>query len=71
MDIDDAVREQSGSTQMLLRDTEVVKVENQTLVIRAITEPIARRLNEERNNEIIKKALDMVLGVEWDVSCIA
>jgi len=72
MDIDDAVREQSEAVQVLVREAEAVRVEGyNTLVIQATTASIAQKLNEERNKEIIRKALDMVLGVNWDVSCIA
>jgi DNA polymerase-3 subunit gamma/tau len=33
------------------------------------TAPLARRLGEERNIEMIKRALHTVLGVDWQVRC--
>jgi DNA polymerase III subunit gamma/tau len=44
-------------------------VEGNTLVLSLPTAPLARRLGEERNIEMIKKALHSVLGVDWQVRC--
>jgi DNA polymerase-3 subunit gamma/tau len=65
----DAVREQSRATQVLFSNSTASAVEGNTLVLSLPTAPLARRLGEERNIEIIKKALHSVLGVDWQVRC--
>ncbi|MGH3869537.1 MAG: DNA polymerase III subunit gamma and tau [Pseudonocardiaceae bacterium] len=65
----DAVREQSRATQALFSNSTASAVEGSTLVLTLPTAPLARRLGEERNVEMIKKALRDVLGVDWQVRC--
>ena len=65
----DAVREQSRATQALFSNSTASAVEGSTLVLTLPTAPLARRLGEERNVEMIKRALRTVLGVDWQVRC--
>ena len=65
----DAVREQSRATQVLFSNSTASAVEGDTLVLSLPTAPLARRLGEERNIEMIKRALRTVLGVDWQVRC--
>lgn len=65
----DAVREQSRATQVLFSNSTASAVEGDTLVLSLPTAPLARRLGEERNIEMIKRALRNVLGVDWQVRC--
>ncbi|MGH3764176.1 MAG: DNA polymerase III subunit gamma and tau [Pseudonocardiaceae bacterium] len=65
----DAVREQSRATQVLFSNSTASAVEGNTLVLTLPTAPLARRLGEDRNTEMIKKALHTVLGVDWQVRC--
>ena len=65
----DAVREQSRATQVLFSNSTASAVEGDTLVLSLPTAPLARRLGEERNIEMIKYALRTVLGVDWQVRC--
>ncbi|MGH3755740.1 MAG: DNA polymerase III subunit gamma and tau [Pseudonocardiaceae bacterium] len=65
----DAVREQSRTTQVLLSNATVSSVEGSTLVLALPNAPLARRLGDERNVEMIKRALHAVLGVDWQVRC--
>jgi DNA polymerase-3 subunit gamma/tau len=65
----DAVREQSRATQVLFSNSTASAVEGDTLVLSLPTAPLARRLGEERNIEMIKRALHTVLGVDWQVRC--
>ncbi|MGH3792631.1 MAG: DNA polymerase III subunit gamma and tau, partial [Pseudonocardiaceae bacterium] len=65
----DAVREQSRATQALFSNSTASAVEGNTLVLTLPTAPLARRLGEERNVEMIKRALHTVLGVDWQVRC--
>jgi DNA polymerase III subunit gamma/tau len=65
----DAVREQSRTTQVLLSNATVRAVEGSTLVLTLPNAPLARRLGDERNIEIIKRGMRTVLGVDWQVRC--
>jgi DNA polymerase-3 subunit gamma/tau len=65
----DAVREQSRTTQVLLSNATVRAVEGNTLVLTLPNAPLARRLGDERNIEIIKRGMRAVLGVDWQVRC--
>ena len=44
-------------------------VEGDTLVLSHPSAPLAKRLNEQRNVEIIREALKDALGVNWQVRC--
>jgi DNA polymerase III subunit gamma/tau len=65
----DAVREQSRATQVLFSNSTVTAVEGSTLILSLPTAPLARRLGEDRNVEMIRQALHAVLGVDWQVRC--
>ncbi len=65
----DAVREQSRTTQVLLSNATASAVQGATLVLTLPNAPLARRLGDERNVELIKAALRAVLGVDWQVRC--
>jgi DNA polymerase III subunit gamma/tau len=65
----DAVREQSRTTQVLLSNATASAVQGSTLVLTLPNAPLARRLGDERNVELIKTALRAVLGVDWQVRC--
>jgi DNA polymerase III subunit gamma/tau len=65
----DAVREQSRATQALFSNSTASAVEGGTLILTLPTAPLARRLGEERNVEMIRRALRDVLGVDWQVRC--
>ncbi|MGH3833021.1 MAG: DNA polymerase III subunit gamma and tau [Pseudonocardiaceae bacterium] len=65
----DAVREQSRATQALFSNSTASAVQGSTLVLTLPTAPLARRLGEERNVEMIKRALRDVLKVDWQVRC--
>jgi DNA polymerase-3 subunit gamma/tau len=65
----DVVREQSRATQVLFSNATASAVEGSTLVLTLPTAPLARRLGEDRNVEMIKRALHTVLGVDWQVRC--
>jgi DNA polymerase-3 subunit gamma/tau len=65
----DAVREQSRATQVLFSNSTASAVEGSTLILSLPTAPLARRLSEDRNVEMIKRALHTVLGVDWQVRC--
>ena len=65
----DAVREQSRATQVLFSNSTASSVQGSTLILSLPTAPLARRLGEERNVEMIKRALHTVLGVDWQVRC--
>ncbi|MGH3786873.1 MAG: DNA polymerase III subunit gamma and tau, partial [Pseudonocardiaceae bacterium] len=65
----EAVREQSRATQVLFSNATATAVEGSTLVLTLPTAPLARRLGEKRNVEMIKRALQSVLGVDWHVRC--
>jgi DNA polymerase III subunit gamma/tau len=65
----DAVREQSRTTQVLLSNATANTVHGSTLVLNLPNAPLARRLGEDRNVDLIKAALRTVLGVDWQVRC--
>jgi DNA polymerase III subunit gamma/tau len=48
-----------------------VAVEGDTLVLSHVSGPLAKRLNEQRNVEIIRDALKDALGVNWNIRCEA
>ncbi len=65
----DAVREQSRTTQVLLSNATASAVQGSTLVLTLPNAPLARRLGDDRNVELIRAALRTVLGVDWQVRC--
>jgi DNA polymerase-3 subunit gamma/tau len=65
------VRERRRTTDVMLDGAIVVAVEGDTLVLSHVSAPLAKRLNEQNNVEIIRDALKDALGVNWAVRCEA
>jgi DNA polymerase-3 subunit gamma/tau len=64
-----AARQQSRSTGAMLVNATVRAVEGDVLVLSIASEPLARRLSETRNTDVVADALHAVLGVRWRVRC--
>jgi DNA polymerase-3 subunit gamma/tau len=64
-----AARQRSRSTEALLVNATVRAVQEDTLVLSIASPPLARRLSEQRNTDVIVAALHHVLGVQWRVRC--
>jgi len=67
----DKVRERRRPTDVMLDGAVVLAVEGDTLVLSHVSAPLAARLNEVRNVEIIRDALKDALGVDWNIRCEA
>jgi DNA polymerase-3 subunit gamma/tau len=65
------VRERRRPTDVMLDGAIVLAVEGDTLVLSHVSAPLAKRLNEARNVEIIRDALKDALGVNWNIRCEA
>lgn len=65
----DKVRERSRTTAVMLSGATVHAVEDNTLVLTHEAAPLARRLSEQRNADVIAEALRDALGVDWRVRC--
>jgi len=65
----DKVRQRSRTTEVMLAGATVRAVEGNTLVLTHESEPLARRLSEQRNADVIAEALKDALGVNWRVRC--
>jgi DNA polymerase-3 subunit gamma/tau len=65
-----AVRKNSRSTEAMLTNATVQSIEGDTVVIAHTAAPLARRLAEPRNVDAIAKALNTVLGGNWQVKCV-
>jgi DNA polymerase-3 subunit gamma/tau len=65
----DKVRERSRTTEVMLAGATVAAVENNTLVLTHESAPLAKRLCEQRNTDVIAEALQDALGVNWQVRC--
>ncbi len=65
------VRERRRPTDVMLDGAIVVAIEGDTLVLSHVSGPLAKRLNEQRNVEIIRDALKDALGVNWNIRCEA
>ena len=63
------VRALRRPTDVMLDGAIVLAVEGDTLVLGHPAAPLAKRLNESRNVEIIREALKDALGVDWNVRC--
>jgi DNA polymerase-3 subunit gamma/tau len=64
-----AAKSASRSTGALLMNAGVKALDGDTLVLSIAAAPLARRLSEQRNTEVIAAALRSVLGVNWRVRC--
>jgi DNA polymerase III subunit gamma/tau len=67
----DKVRERSRTTEVMLAGATVRAVEGNTLVLSHESAPLAKRLSEQRNADVIAEALKDALGVDWRVRCEA
>ena len=65
------VRERRRPTDVMLDGAIVLAVEGNTLVLSHVSPPLANRLNEARNVEIIRDSLKDALGVDWNIRCEA
>jgi DNA polymerase III subunit gamma/tau len=64
-----AAKQRSRSTGALMVNATVRAVEGDVLVLAIGSEPLARRLSDPRNTDVIADALHAVLGVRWRVRC--
>ncbi|MFY9768430.1 MAG: DNA polymerase III subunit gamma/tau, partial [Mycobacterium sp.] len=67
----DKVRQRSRTTEVMLAGATVRAVEGNTLVLIHESAPLAKRLCEQRNADVIAEALKDALGVDWRVRCEA
>jgi DNA polymerase-3 subunit gamma/tau len=65
----DKVRQRSRTTEVMLAGATVRAVEDDTLVLTHASAPLAKRLSEQRNADVIAEALKDALGVNWRVRC--
>jgi DNA polymerase-3 subunit gamma/tau len=65
----DKVRQRSRTTEVMLAGATVRAVEGDTLVLTHESAPLAKRLSEQRNSDVIAEALKDALGVNWRVRC--
>ncbi|MCV7198737.1 DNA polymerase III subunits gamma/tau [Mycobacterium angelicum] len=65
----DKVRQRSRTTEVMLAGATVRALEGNTLVLSHDSAPLARRLSEQRNADVIAEALKDALGVNWRVRC--
>jgi DNA polymerase-3 subunit gamma/tau len=63
------VRQRSRTTEVLLAGAIVRAVEGNTLVLSHESAPLAKRLVEQRNSDVIREALKDALGVNWTIRC--
>ncbi|MCV7284686.1 DNA polymerase III subunits gamma/tau [Mycolicibacterium wolinskyi] len=63
------VRERSRTTEVMLSGAIVRAVEGKTLVLSHESPPLAKRLTESRNADVIRDALKDALGVDWQIRC--
>jgi DNA polymerase-3 subunit gamma/tau len=65
----DKVRQRSRTTEVMLAGATVRAVEDNMLVLTHASAPLAKRLSEQRNADVIAEALKDALGVNWRVRC--
>ena len=63
------VRQRSRTTEVMLAGAIVRAVEGDTLVLSHESAPLAKRLVEQRNSDVIREALKDALGVDWKIRC--
>lgn len=63
------VRERSRSTEAMLAGAIVRAVDGDTLVLAHPAAPLAKRLTEQHNVDVIRDALKDALGVNWRLRC--
>lgn len=67
----DKVRQRSRTTEVMLAGATVRALDGNTLVLSHESAPLAKRLCEQRNADVIAEALKDALGVDWRVRCEA
>jgi DNA polymerase-3 subunit gamma/tau len=67
----DKVRQRSRTTEVMLAGATVRAIDDNTLVLTHASAPLAKRLSEQRNADVIAEALKDALGVNWRVRCEA
>ena len=65
----DKVRRRSRTTEVMLAGAIVRAVDGDTLVLSHESAPLAKRLTEQRNADVIREALKDALGVDWKIRC--
>ncbi len=65
----DKVRERSRSLAVMLAGAVVRTLDGNTLVLNHESAPLAKRLNEQRNTEVVEEALKDALGMALKVRC--
>jgi DNA polymerase-3 subunit gamma/tau len=65
------VRKRSRTIDVMLAGAIVRAVEGDTLVLSHESAPLAKRLVEQRNSDVIRDALKDALGVDWKIRCEA
>lgn len=65
------VRQRSRTIDVMLAGAIVRTVEGDTLVLSHESAPLAKRLVEQRNSDVIREALKDALGVDWKIRCEA
>jgi DNA polymerase-3 subunit gamma/tau len=65
------VRNIRRPTDVMLDGATVLAVEGDTLVLSHPSAPLAKRIVEQRNSEILREALKDALGVDWKIRCEA
>jgi len=63
------VRQRSRTTEVMLAGAIVRAIEGDTLVLTHESAPLAKRLTEQRNADVIREALKDALGVDWKIRC--
>ena len=63
------VRQRSRTTEVMLAGAIVRAVDGDTLVLSHESAPLAKRLVEQRNSDVIREALKDALGVDWKIRC--
>jgi len=65
------VRQRSRTTEVMLAGAIVRAVDGDTLVLSHESAPLAKRIVEQRNSDVIREALKDALGVDWKIRCEA
>ena len=65
----DKVRQRSRTTEVMLAGAIVRAVDGDMLVLSHESAPLAKRLVEQRNSDVIRDALKDALGVDWKIRC--
>ncbi len=65
------VRQRSRTIDVMLAGAIVRAVQGDTLVLSHESAPLAKRLVEQRNSDVIREALKDALGVDWKIQCEA